>query len=113
MQACQKHARRFANPVGDHRALLQLEIECGADELLRYLEQLLGKRDQLFRRQAAMPLIHGLGQRIGNAARTRTKAVFSMPSFMAMASAVLKPMPRISRARRYGFSVMTWMASGP
>ena len=30
----------------------------------------------------------------------RTIAVFSMPSFIAMASAVLKPMPRISRARR-------------
>src|SRR5271154_6027872 len=35
-------------------------------------------------------------------------AVFSIPSFMAIASAVLKPMPRISRASRYGFSVMTW-----
>ena len=66
MQAGQKHTRRFANPVGDHRALLQLEIERSADELLRDLEQLLGKRYQLFRRQAAMPLIHGLGQRIGN-----------------------------------------------
>ena len=32
---------------------------------------------------------------------------------IAMASAVLKPMPRISRASRYGFSVMTWMASEP
>src|SRR5271166_400980 len=37
-------------------------------------------------------------------ARTRTIAVFSMPTFIAMASAVLKPMPRISRASRYGFS---------
>ena len=33
-------------------------------------------------------------------ARTRIMAVFSMPSFMAMASAVLKPMPRMSRASR-------------
>ena len=54
------------NPVGDHRALLQLEVERSADEVLLDLEQLLGKRDQLFRRQAAMPLVHGLGQRIGN-----------------------------------------------
>jgi len=30
---------RFANPVGDHRAVLQLEIERGSDELLRNLEQ--------------------------------------------------------------------------
>src|SRR6516162_1037088 len=29
-------------------------------------------------------------------------AVFSIPSFMAIASAVLKPMPRMSRAKRYG-----------
>ena len=33
-------------------------------------------------------------------ARTRITAVFSMPSLIAIASAVLKPMPRISRARR-------------
>jgi hypothetical protein len=50
----QKYARRFAYPVGDHRALLELEIERGADELLRNLEQPLGKRYQLFCRQAAM-----------------------------------------------------------
>ena len=43
----------------------------------------------------------------------RIIAVFSMPSFIAMASAVLNPIPRISRARRYGFSVITWMASAP
>ena len=61
-----------------------------------------------------MSLIYRLGQCIGNPlARTRTMAVFAMPSFIAIASAVLKPTPRMSRARRYGFSVMTWMASGP
>ena len=36
--------------MSDHRALLQLEIERSADELLRDLEQLLGKRYRLFRR---------------------------------------------------------------
>ena len=48
----QKYARRFAYAVGDHRALLELEIERSADELLRNLEQLFSKRYQLFRRQA-------------------------------------------------------------
>ena len=67
MQTGQKHTGSFANPIGDHRALLQLEIERSADEFLRDLEQLLGKGHQLIRRQAAMPLVHGLGQRIGNA----------------------------------------------
>src|SRR5260370_34200251 len=65
MQTGQKYTGRFANPVGDHRVLLHLEIERSADELLLDLEQLLGKRYQLFRRQSAMPLIHGLGKRIG------------------------------------------------
>src|SRR5258707_2907764 len=47
-------------------------------------------------------------------ARTRIMAVFSTPSFMAIASAVLKPMPRMSRARRYGFSVIGLIdARGP
>ena len=66
IQASQKYTGRLANLVGDHRALLQFEIERSANELLRHLEQLLGERYQLFRRQTAMPLIHGLGQRIGN-----------------------------------------------
>ena len=65
MQTRQKYAGRFADPVGDYRALLQLETERSADKLLRDLEQLLGERYQLFRRQAAMTLIRGFGQRVG------------------------------------------------
>jgi len=42
-----------------------------------------------------------------------TVAVFAIPSFIAIASAVLKPMPRMSRASRYGFSVITSTASAP
>ena len=41
-------------------------IERGPDQLLRHLKELLGQRDQLFCWQTAMPLVHGLGQRIGN-----------------------------------------------
>jgi hypothetical protein len=37
MQAGQKYTGHFANPVGDYRALLQLEIERSADELPRDL----------------------------------------------------------------------------
>ena len=46
-------------------------------------------------------------------ARTRMGAVFSMPSLAATWSAVRKPMPRMSRASRYGFSEMSWTASAP
>ena len=66
IQTGKKYTGRFANPIGNHRTFLQFEIERGADEFLRDLQQLLGKRYQLFRWQAAMAFIHGLGQRIGN-----------------------------------------------
>jgi hypothetical protein len=46
-------------------------------------------------------------------ARMRTMAVFSMPNFIAIASAVLNPIPRMSLAKRYGFSDMTCTASAP
>jgi hypothetical protein len=46
-------------------------------------------------------------------ARTRISAVFSMPSLAAIWSAVRNPMPRMSRASRYGFSEISLMASVP
>ena len=60
MQPSRKHAACFADAVGDNYAFGQFEIECGADEFNWHLEQLLGKRHELIRRQAAMPLVHGL-----------------------------------------------------
>ena len=41
MKAGKEDAVRFADPVGDHCALLQLEVESSADQFLRDLEQLL------------------------------------------------------------------------
>ena len=63
----QKYTRCFAHPVGNHGALLQLELKRSPDQLLRDLKELLGQRDQFFCWQAAVALVHGLGQRIGNA----------------------------------------------
>ena len=63
----QKHARRFADMIGDDGGLGQLQIEGRADQLLRHFEQFLGERDQLLGRQAAMALVHGLGQGKGDA----------------------------------------------
>jgi hypothetical protein len=42
-----------------------------------------------------MTLVHCVGQRVGNAGPTRTMAVFSLPSLIAIASAFLKPMPPV------------------
>src|ERR1700735_4117363 len=66
MQTGQKYTGRFTDAVGDHRALLKLKLKRSADKLLWHLEQLPGERYHLSDRQAAMSLIHGLGQRVGN-----------------------------------------------
>ena len=66
VQAGQEDAVGFTDPVGDHRAILQLEIERGADEVLRHLKQAFRQGNKLGDRQAAMALVHRLGQRIGN-----------------------------------------------
>ena len=58
----QKHAGRLAHPVGDHAAFRKFQIERRPDQLLRHLEQFCGQRHQFLRRQAAVTLVHGLGQ---------------------------------------------------
>jgi hypothetical protein len=80
MQAGEKDAGGFADPVGDRRFFLPLQVERGLDQPQWDFEQLLGR---FAWRQAGTPLVHGFVQRIGN---------------------------RISRASRYGFSLMGWMA---
>src|SRR5262249_24413253 len=67
MQARQKHARRLAHPIGNDGAFRQSEVECGADQFSRDLEQLLGQRHQLIGWQSAVAFVHGLGQCIGDA----------------------------------------------
>ena len=63
----QEHAGRFAHRVGDDGAFCQFEIERRLDQFLGHLQQCLGQRDQFLDRQAAVALVHGLGQRIGDA----------------------------------------------
>lgn len=67
MQTSQKHTGRFVGTVGDNTALCQFEIKRIVDLFLRDLQQLLGQRHPLIHRQAAMPFVHGLGPRRGNA----------------------------------------------
>src|SRR6516162_1731457 len=64
IQSSQEDARRFANPVSNYRALLQLELKRSPDQVLRHLEQLLGQGHQFIGRQPAMTLVHCLGERI-------------------------------------------------
>src|SRR5262249_42482587 len=67
VQACQENAESIAHPVGNNRTVGQFEVERSADQILRDFEELLGKRHELVRGQAAMTFIHRLGQRKGDA----------------------------------------------
>ena len=62
-----KTQRCPSSAVGDHVARLQLQAERGPDQLLRHLQQLARERHQLLLGQAAVALLHGLGQREGDA----------------------------------------------
>ena len=72
-----------------------------------HLQQLLGQSGERLDGQGAVTLVRGGLEGERDAARMRCGAVFSIPSLAAMASAVLKPIPRTSLASRYGSSVMT------
>jgi hypothetical protein len=56
--------------------------------------------DAALERQAAMAIVHRLGERIGNARTDADQRGLLDPSLAAIWSAVRKPMPRISRATR-------------
>jgi len=71
------------------------------------IEQLGGEGDEIVDRKPAMTIVRRLLQGEGYTARSRCGASRVMPIFMAIASAVRKPMPLMSRARRYGSSVIT------
>ena len=51
----------------DDRAVAQLEIQRGPDQILRRLQQFGGQRHQLFLRQPAMTVVHGFAERVGDA----------------------------------------------
>ena len=69
-------------------------------QLGRDLQQLGGERAQLVAGQAAVALVHGLGQREGDAGPGPDHRRLLDPQPLAIWSALLKPMPRMSRASR-------------
>jgi hypothetical protein len=53
--------------VGDHGAVLKFEADCRLDQLRRNLQQPLREANQLLCRQAAVPVVHSLGECEGDA----------------------------------------------
>jgi hypothetical protein len=69
-------------------AFRPVQIEGRLNKRFGNFQQFFGQWHQLIRRQTAMSLVHSLRQRVKRIpARTRIIAVFSTPSFIAMASA--------------------------
>ena len=66
METGKKNAVSITKAVGNHRAIGQFEIEGGANQLLRHIEELFGERRQFGHRQTAMAVVHCFGQRIGD-----------------------------------------------
>src|SRR6266516_5743200 len=66
VQAGEEHATLVADLVGSHRAFSQFEVKGGEDQRLGNLDELFGQRHEVVGRQAAMALVHRLGQRIGD-----------------------------------------------
>ena len=62
----QKHAARISHRIGDDCALGKLKFERRLYQLLRNIQQFDRQRRQFFDRKAAVTLVHGFRQRIGN-----------------------------------------------
>ena len=109
----------LANLLRSLRTLKLFTISCTTSNKFATLLALLTMRAFTLGLGAAMPIEQSrLKSRKSNHGNSLAdpygdcrKAIY-LPSFMAIASAVLKPMPRISRASRW-ISDITWMASEP
>ena len=67
VEASEEDAPAALEVIGDYGAIFELKAERRLDELRRHFEQRLSERDQLFGRQPAMPFVHRLGERVGDA----------------------------------------------
>ena len=52
--------------VGNDSAVVELEAQRRLDQLGWHFEQLFGEGNELLRRQTAMPVVHRLGERVGD-----------------------------------------------
>jgi hypothetical protein len=100
MQPGEEDAVTAPGAVRDHPAGRELLRKRGDDEIRRDAEQFGGKRHELVGRSPQWPSSSASASACETPALTRIGAVGSMPSRVAMVSAVRKPMPRMSRARR-------------
>jgi hypothetical protein len=63
----EKDAAPVVEIIGNDGAVLKFEADSRLDQLRRHLEQLLREGNELVRWQAAMSVVHRLGERVGDA----------------------------------------------
>ncbi len=105
----EENTHAVANGGRDHRSLGQFQIERGLDRFFEHQQHHGERRVPRRSRGSHRPWPRSRHRR----SRRRSDHRGLLVRLVAIASAVLKPMPRMSRAKRYGFSVMTWTASEP
>ena len=66
VEPCEENATTPIEIIGENYAFLQFEAERRLDKLRRDLEQLPREQHEPIDRQAAVPLVHRVGKRIGN-----------------------------------------------
>jgi hypothetical protein len=67
VEAGEEDATAALKVIGDYGPTFELEAQCRFDEFHRDFEQRLSERDQLFGREPAIPFVHRLGERVGDA----------------------------------------------
>jgi hypothetical protein len=103
MRSGQKHARRFADAVGNHCAPLQFEFERGTDRLLWDLKQLFGQEHLLVDRQPQWPSFVASPRAQDSISRT----AFCSAQAARILAARIGPMPFTSRRRSGVISMMS------
>ena len=112
MQSRQENAWRV-DGIGNNLAVSQLQVERRLDDFGRHVQQRRRHRHQLGQWQPAMALVHRFGERVADAGARPDHRRLLDAELLGDQIGALKPMPRMSRASRYGFSEMTRMASAP
>ena len=99
--------------VGHNPATIELEVQRRFDQLGRHFEQLFGEGDELFERKTTMPVVHRFCERVRDAgAHADQRSLLDAQLGRDLVRSA-NPMPRMSRANRYGFSETSRTASAP
>ena len=113
VKCSEEHATAALKIVRDDSTILEIKTDCRLDEFGSYFEQLLSERYEFFDRKTAMLFVRRLRERVGDPSTHADQRRLLDAEFGCDLISRANPMPRMSRASRYGFSEISPTASGP